>query len=127
MSKKILLAYSGGLDTSAIIPWLKENYDAEIIAYCSDLGNAPDENYLRDKALKLGAIDFIFDDLKAEFAEDFVFPLVRSGAIYQDDYLLGTAIARPLIAKRLAYWADKFDAFAISHGATGKGNDQIRF
>lgn len=123
----ILLAYSGGLDTSAIIPWLIETYGAEVIAYCSDLGNAPDEVFLRERALKLGAKSFIFEDVKAQFAKDFVYPLMRAGAVYQDDYLLGTAIARPLIGERLAKCAREHGATAVAHGATGKGNDQIRF
>ncbi len=125
--KKILLAFSGGLDTSAIIPWLKDNYDAEVIAYCADLGNAPDGIYLKEWATKLGASDFVFEDLKEKFAANFAFTAVRAGAIYQDDYLLGTAIGRPLIAERVAYFAKKFGCSAIAHGATGKGNDQLRF
>ncbi len=125
--KKILLAFSGGLDTSAIIPWLKEQYDADVIAYCSDLGNSPDGTYLKQWAKELGACDFIFDDLRNEFAANYVFPAVRAGATYQDDYLLGTALARPLIAERVTYYAKQFGASAIAHGATGKGNDQIRF
>ncbi len=125
--KKILLAFSGGLDTSAIIPWLKENYDADVIAYCSDLGNSPDGEYLEKWAKELGACEFIFDDLRDEFAQNYVFPAMRAGATYQDEYLLGTALARPLISERMAYYAKKFGACAIAHGATGKGNDQIRF
>ncbi len=127
MKKKIVLAYSGGLDTSAIIPWLIETYDAEIIAYCSDLGNAPDEDFIGKRAFELGAKEFIFEDLKDLYTKDFCFPAVRAGAIYQDDYLLGTALGRPLIAERMAAVAKKFDASAIAHGATGKGNDQVRF
>lgn len=125
--QKILLAFSGGLDTSAIIPWLIETQDAEIIAYCSDLGNSPDGEYLNQWARKLGAVDFIFEDLRDRFATEFAFPAVRAGATYQDDYLLGTALGRPLIAERMAYFAKKFGATGISHGATGKGNDQLRF
>ncbi len=128
MSKnRILLAFSGGLDTSAIIPWLKENYGAEVIAYCSDLGNAPNAEYLDAWARKLGAADFIFEDLKDQFASQFAFPAVRAGATYQDDYLLGTALGRPLIAERMASFAKKMNATAVAHGATGKGNDQLRF
>ena len=127
MTKKILLAFSGGLDTSAIIPWLKETYQAEVIAYCADMGNAPDEEYLKGWAHKLGATDFIFEDLKDKFALEFAFPAVRANAIYQDDYLLGTALGRPLIAERMAYYAKKLGCNAIAHGATGKGNDQLRF
>lgn len=125
--KTIVLAYSGGLDTSAIIPWLIEKYDADVIAYCSDLGNAPDEGWLARRAKELGAKEFIFEDLKEELVADYVFPAIRAGAIYQDDYLLGTALGRPLIAERMAKIAKEKGAFAIAHGATGKGNDQIRF
>jgi len=125
--QKVLLAFSGGLDTSAIIPWLKENYQAEVIAYCSDLGNSPDGESLRQWAHKLGASDFIFEDLKETFAARFAFPSVRAGATYQDDYLLGTSLGRPLIAERMAYFAKKMGATAIAHGCTGKGNDQLRF
>lgn len=126
-NKKILLAFSGGLDTSAIIPWLKEHYKAEVVAYCSDLGNTPVEEDLRRKALELGASDFIFEDLKEYFVSRFVFPAVRAGATYQDDYLLGTALGRPLIAERVAYFAKKLQVSAVAHGCTGKGNDQLRF
>ncbi len=125
--KTILLAYSGGLDTSAIIPWLIDTYDAEVIAYCSDLGNAPDGEWLAKRAKELGAKEFIFEDLKEALTKDYVFPAIRAGAIYQDDYLLGTALGRPLIAERIAALAKEYHAFAIAHGATGKGNDQIRF
>ncbi len=125
--KTIVLAYSGGLDTSAIIPWLKERYDAEVVAYCSDLGNAPDAKWLERRAYDLGASEFIFEDLKEELVAGYVFPAIRAGAIYQDDYLLGTALGRPLIAERIAKIAKERGAFAIAHGATGKGNDQIRF
>ena len=126
--KKIVLSFSGGLDTTAIVLWLKKNYkNAEIIAYCCDVGNLPSEETLRERAMSLGAKEFIFEDLKDTFAKDFVFPLLRSGALYQGEYLLGTAIARPLIAERVAYYAKKAGADAIAHGATGKGNDQIRF
>lgn len=124
---RVLLAFSGGLDTSAIIPWLKETYDAEVIAYCSDLGNAPDGAYLDKWSRQLGASDFVFEDLKDRFAKDFAFHAVRAGATYQDDYLLGTALGRPLIAERMAHFAKKLGATAIAHGATGKGNDQLRF
>ena len=127
MKKKIVLSFSGGLDTSAIVLWLRQNYDADVIAYCCDVGNLPSEKVLKDRALSLGASDFIFEDLKDTFAQNYVFPLLRSGALYQSEYLLGTAIARPLIAERVAYFAKKSGAQAIAHGATGKGNDQIRF
>jgi argininosuccinate synthase len=125
--KKILLAFSGGLDTSAIIPWLKESEPCEVIAYCSDLGNAPQPEILRDWAIQLGASDFIFEDLKEEFVSRFIFPAIRAGATYQDDYLLGTSLARPLIAERMAHHARRLSASAVSHGCTGKGNDQLRF
>lgn len=127
MAQKIVLSFSGGLDTSAIVLWLKQNYNADVIAYCCDVGNLPSEETLRKRAEELGATDFIFEDLKETFAKDYVFPLIRSGALYQNEYLLGTAIARPLIAERVAYYAKKVGADAIAHGATGKGNDQIRF
>lgn len=125
--KKILLAFSGGLDTSAIIPWLKENYDSDVIAYCADLGNAPREEELKQHALRLGASDFIFEDLKDTFVSQFVFCSIRASATYQDDYLLGTALGRPLIAERMAYYAKKMQISALAHGCTGKGNDQLRF
>ena len=127
MANSILLAYSGGLDTSAIIPWLKEQYGCEVIAYCADLGDSPDEGKLRDKALEHGASRLIFEDLRKPFVEDFVFPMLRAQAVYQDDYLLGTAIARPLIAQRMAHHAIEAGCTGVAHGATGKGNDQIRF
>lgn len=125
--QRILLAFSGGLDTSAILPWLKDEYQAEVIAYCSDLGNAPDEKHLKKWAFELGAQDFIFEDLKDYFAKDFAFKAVRAGATYQDDYLLGTALGRPVIAERMAYFAKKLNVTGVAHGATGKGNDQLRF
>jgi argininosuccinate synthase len=125
--KKVLLAFSGGLDTSAIVPWLIENHSADVIAYCSDLGNAPDERHLQKWAKELGAVDFIFEDVRDRFAADFAFKAVRAGAAYQDDYLLGTSLGRPLIAERMAFFAKKLGATAIAHGATGKGNDQLRF
>ncbi len=124
---RIVLAYSGGLDTSAIIPWLIEVYGAEVIAYCSDLGNSPKEAELGAWAKKLGATEFIFEDLKEDFAKRFALPAVRANATYQDDYLLGTALGRPLIAERIGHFAKKFKASGIAHGATGKGNDQLRF
>lgn len=123
----ILLSYSGGLDTSAIIPWLKQTYDCSVIAYCSNLGNAPDENLIGQKAIELGADEFIFEDLQQTFCENFVWPMLQAGATYQNSYLLGTAIARPLIAERIARYAIKYNATGIAHGATGKGNDQLRF
>ncbi|MCM0606215.1 MAG: argininosuccinate synthase [Xanthomonadaceae bacterium] len=125
--KKILLAFSGGLDTTAIVPWLKDNYDADVIAYCVDMGNSPDEAELKRWAMKIGASDFIFENVKEPFAKDFAFKCVRAQALYQDDYLLGTALARPLISERISLHARKLGAWAVSHGATGKGNDQLRF
>ena len=124
---KILLAFSGGLDTSAIVIWLKKTFQAEVIAYCSDLGNSPNAHDLENWAKRLGASEFIFEDLKNIFASKFAFPAVRAGATYQDDYLLGTSLGRPLIAERMAFFAKKLNADAISHGCTGKGNDQLRF
>jgi argininosuccinate synthase len=125
--KKILLAFSGGLDTSAIVPWLKETYSADVYAYCSDLGNSPDGESLKEWAIQLGASEFIFEDLKEDFVSRFAFPAVRAGATYQDDYLLGTALGRPLIAERMAHHAKRLGVSAVAHGCTGKGNDQIRF
>ena len=107
MKLKCLLAYSGGLDTSAIIPWLINNFEMDVIAYCCNLGNLPSEGELRERALRLGAIDFIYEDARDEFSSDFVFPLIRANATYFEDYLLGTAIARPLIANRIAMAAIK--------------------
>ena len=124
---KIVLAYSGGLDTSVILKWLKENYQAEIIAFAADVGQAEELKGLRKKALATGASKIYVDDLQAEFAKDFIFPMMRANAIYEGQYFLGTSIARPLIAKRMVEIALKEGAAAIAHGATGKGNDQVRF
>jgi argininosuccinate synthase len=124
---KIILAYSGGLDTSVILRWLKENYDAEIIAFCADIGQEEELTGLEEKALKSGASKCIIEDLREEFARDFIFPMFQAGAIYEGQYFLGTSIARPLIAKRMVEIARAEKAEAISHGATGKGNDQVRF
>lgn len=124
---KIILAYSGGLDTSVILRWLKENYHAEIIAYCADIGQEEELLGLEEKALRTGASKCYIDNLQEEFARDFIFPMFQAGAIYEGQYLLGTAIARPLIAKRMVEIAHKEGAEAIAHGATGKGNDQVRF
>ena len=124
---KIVLAYSGGLDTSVILKWLKENYKAEIIAFAADVGQAEELKGLRKKALATGASKIYIDDLQAEFARDFIFPMMRANAIYEGQYFLGTSIARPLIAKRMVEIARKEGATAIAHGATGKGNDQVRF
>ena len=124
---KIVLAYSGGLDTSVILKWLKENYKAEIIAFAADVGQAEELKGLKKKALATGASKIYVDDLQAEFAQDFIFPMMRANAIYEGQYFLGTSIARPLIAKRMVEIALKEGASAIAHGATGKGNDQVRF
>ena len=125
--KKIVLAYSGGLDTSIILRWLQENYKAEVIAYTADIGQIIDRKKILKNAKKLGVRKIIIEDLKNVFVKDYVFPMVRAHAVYEGVYLLGTSIARPLIAKRQISIAKKFKAFAVSHGATGKGNDQIRF
>jgi len=128
MSKeKIVLAYSGGLDTSVILAWLKETYDAEIIAFTADIGQKDELNGLEEKALRTGASKVYIDDLTEEFARDFIYPMFQAGALYEGQYLLGTSIARPLIAKRMAEIARAEGAAAIAHGATGKGNDQVRF
>src|SRR3982750_3143461 len=124
---KIVLAYSGGLDTSVILRWLKDNYQAEIIAFCADIGQEEELAGLDKKALSTGASKCIIDDLREEFARDFIFPMMQAGAIYEGEYFLGTSIARPLIAKRMIDIARKEGADAIAHGATGKGNDQVRF
>src|ERR1700736_6512412 len=124
---KIILAYSGGLDTSVILRWLKDNYDAEIIAFCADIGQEEELAGLDQKALSTGATKCVIDDLREEFARDFIFPMMQAGAIYEGQYFLGTSIARPLIAKRMVEIARAEKADAISHGATGKGNDQARF
>ena len=125
---KVVLAYSGGLDTSIIIPWLKENYDnCEVIAVCGDVGQGDELDVVHDKALASGASKVYIADLKEEFVRDYVYPVIRSGAIYEGGYLLGTSCARPLIAKALVEVAKKEGADYIAHGATGKGNDQVRF
>jgi len=124
---KIVLAYSGGLDTSVILKWLAEKYDAEIIAFVADLGQGEDLEAAREKALKTGASKVYIEDLRDEFVRDFVYPAVQANAVYEGVYLLGTSLARPLIAKRQIEIAKKEKAFAVSHGSTGKGNDQVRF
>ncbi|MCL4244376.1 MAG: argininosuccinate synthase [Candidatus Dadabacteria bacterium] len=124
---KIVLAYSGGLDTSVILKWLAEKYDAEIIAFVADLGQGEDLEEAREKALRTGASKVYIEDLRDEFVRDFVYPAVQANAVYEGVYLLGTSLARPLIAKRQIEIANKEKAFAVSHGATGKGNDQVRF
>ena len=125
--KKIVLAYSGGLDTSIILKWLQENYKAEVIAYTSDIGQEMNKQKIIRNAKRLGVKKIIIEDLKNIFVKDYVFPMIRAHAVYEGVYLLGTSIARPLIAKRQIAIAKKFKAFAVSHGATGKGNDQVRF
>ena len=125
--EKVVLAYSGGLDTSIIIPWLKENYDYEVIAMAADVGQGEELDHLNEKAIKTGASKIYIEDLTEEFITDFIYPTLKAGAIYEGKYLLGTSFARPLIAKRLVEIAKKEGATAICHGATGKGNDQVRF
>ncbi|MCY9514158.1 argininosuccinate synthase [Paenibacillus apiarius] len=124
---KIVLAYSGGLDTSVILTWLKETYDAEIITFTADIGQKEELDGLEEKAIATGASKVYIDDLRDEFARDFIYPMFQAGALYEGQYLLGTSIARPLIAKRMVEIARKEGAIAIAHGATGKGNDQVRF
>ena len=125
--KKIVLAYSGGLDTSIILKWLQENYNAEIIAYTADIGQEIDKKKIIKNAKKLGVKNIIIEDLKNIFVKDYIFPMLRGHAIYEGIYLLGTSIARPLISQRQIAIAKKFKAYAVSHGSTGKGNDQVRF
>ncbi len=125
--KKIVLAYSGGLDTSVILKWLKETYECPVVAYAADLGQAEEIDGIREKALNTGADDVIIDDLKEEFVRDFVWPALRANAVYESTYLLGTSLARPLIARGQVEVARRVGADAVSHGATGKGNDQVRF
>jgi len=124
---KVVLAYSGGLDTSVIIPWLRENYGCEVIAYTADLGQEEELEGLREKAVRTGASKIYIDDLREEFIRDYIMPTVRAGAIYERKYLLGTSFARPLIAKHQVMVAEMEGADAVAHGATGKGNDQVRF
>ena len=125
--KKVVLAYSGGLDTSVILKWLQDVYDCEVVTFTADLGQGEEVEPARAKAQGLGIKEIYIDDLREEFARDFVFPMFRANTIYEGEYLLGTSIARPLIAKRLIEIANETGADAISHGATGKGNDQVRF
>lgn len=126
--KKVVLAYSGGLDTSIIIPWLKENYDnCEVIAVSADVGQESELEGLEEKALKTGASKLYIEDLRKEFIEDYIYPTMKAGAVYENKYLLGTSFARPVIAKRIVEIAKKEGADAICHGCTGKGNDQVRF
>ena len=125
--KKIVLAYSGGLDTSIILKWLQENYKAEVITYTADIGQEIDRKKIIQNAKRLGIKNIIIENLKDTFVKDYVYPMIRGHALYEGVYLLGTSIARPLIAKRQIAIAKKFKAYAVSHGATGKGNDQVRF
>ena len=125
--KKVVLAYSGGLDTSVIIPWLRETYGCEVIAYAADLGQGEELDPLHEKAIKSGASKLYIEDLKEELVNDFIMPVLRADAVYEHKYLLATSLARPLIAKRQVEIAHKEGADAVSHGATGKGNDQVRF
>jgi argininosuccinate synthase len=127
MIKKIVLAYSGGLDTSVAINWLREKYGAEVIAFCADLGQGEDLERIKEKALKTGAARVYVKDLREEFVKDYIFPMLRANAVYEGSYLLGTSIARPLIAKSQIEIAEQEGADAVAHGATGKGNDQVRF
>jgi len=124
---KIVLAYSGGLDTSIILKWLQENYKTEVVAYTADIGQKINKRKIINNAKKLGAKKIIIENLKNTFVKDYIFPMIRGHAIYEGVYLLGTSIARPLIAKRQIALAKKFNAYAVSHGSTGKGNDQVRF
>lgn len=125
--KKVVLAYSGGLDTSVIVPWLRNNYNCEVICFCADLGQEEELDGLEEKAIKSGASKLYIRDLREEFLTDFVFPTMQAGAVYEREYLLGTSMARPLIAKHLVEVAEMEGADAVSHGCTGKGNDQVRF
>src|ERR1700687_3774090 len=125
--KKVVLAYSGGLDTSVILRWLQETYKCEVVTFTADLGQGEDLAPARRKAELMGIKEIFVDDLREEFVRDFVFPMFRANALYEGSYLLGTSIARPLIAKRQIEIANKVGADAVAHGATGKGNDQVRF
>jgi argininosuccinate synthase len=125
--KKVVLAYSGGLDTSVILRWLKETYGCEVVAWCADVGQGEELAPLRDKALATGAAEYVVDDLREAFVRDFVFPAIRANAVYEGDYLLGTSLARPCIIEGMMRTAKAVGADAIAHGATGKGNDQVRF
>ncbi len=126
--RKVVLAYSGGLDTSIIVPWLKENYGCEVICFCADIGQGDEDlNGLEQKAIQSGASRLVLHDVKEEFARDYLFPMLKAGAVYEHKYLLGSSVARPLIAKHLVEVAHEVGADAVAHGATGKGNDQVRF
>ncbi|PJF25795.1 MAG: argininosuccinate synthase, partial [Phototrophicales bacterium] len=125
--KKVVLAYSGGLDTSIIVTWLKQHYQCEVICFTADLGQEEELDGLEEKAIRTGASKLYIRDLREEFLKDFVFPTMQAGAVYEREYLLGTSFARPLIAKHLVEIAELEGADAIAHGCTGKGNDQVRF
>src|ERR1700759_3089633 len=125
--RKLVLAYSGGLDTSVILRWIKDYYGCEVVAYCADVGQGDETEGLEKKALATGASKLYIEDLREEFAREFVFPMMRANAIYEGYYLLGTSIARPVIARKQVEIARKEGADAVAHGATGKGNDQVRF
>ena len=125
MTKKVVLAYSGGLDTSVIIPWLKENYQCEVIAMAGDVGQEEELHGLHEKALKTGASKLLVEDLREEFVRDYIWPTLRASAIYERKYLLGTSMARPILAKRQVEIALREGADAVAHGCTGKGNDQV--
>ncbi|HXE76506.1 MAG TPA: argininosuccinate synthase [Candidatus Xenobia bacterium] len=127
MPEKVVLAYSGGLDTSIIVPWLKENYDCEVIAMIGDVGQADDLKAVEEKARRTGAAEVVVADLRREFVTDYIFPTLRAGAVYEYKYLLGTSMARPVLAKAQVETAKRFGATAVAHGCTGKGNDQVRF
>ncbi|MBP1717358.1 MAG: argininosuccinate synthase [Deltaproteobacteria bacterium] len=125
--KKVVLAYSGGLDTSVIVRWLVDTYGCEVVGFVADVGQEEELTGLKEKGVNSGASKVIIEDLREEFVRDFVFPMLRANAVYEGSYLMGTSIARPLIAKRQVEIAAAEDADAVSHGATGKGNDQVRF
>ena len=125
--KKVVLAYSGGLDTSVILKWLIETYGCEVVAFAADVGQAEELHGLREKGVKSGASKVYIEDLREEFVRDFIFPMLRANAIYEGGYMMGTSIARPLIAKVCLQVAREVGATAFAHGATGKGNDQVRF
>ena len=124
---KVILAYSGGLDTTVIIPWLKENYDYDVVAVCIDVGQGDDWAAIKNRALKTGACACYVVDARQEYIEEYIWPALKANAVYEDEYLLGTSTARPLIGKILVEYARQEKAVAICHGATGKGNDQVRF
>lgn len=125
--QKVVLAYSGGLDTSIIVPWLRQNYGCEVVCFCADLGQSEEIEGLEEKALKSGASKVVIRDLREEFIRDYILPTLQAGAIYERKYLLGTSFARPIIARHQVQIAEQEQADAVAHGATGKGNDQVRF